>query len=438
MRITDRRHSTSLSEITPGHFMGDVGRGGLVQGIAGFDISSLTPTNGQILVYNASTNKWDPLTLLGWTGTTISPAQLVANTDNWNPTGLSTASIIRASTDASRNLTGIIAPAAGDRIFVVLENVGAQDLVLKHDATSTAANRFYCPDDADLTLQKDSAVLLVYDGTSLRWRVLGGSGSALTWAAISALIPAGTYELATAGGQDVIKAHGSLGATATFNPADGNVHTGTLNANCTVTLTAPSGSGACTLELWLTEDGTGGWTVIWPGSVTEQGTHVTTLSTTSRVILETLDGGTTWVATWVGGSAAAFATPAIVLGTAAAAGAATTAIRSDSAIAAFDSTNPTSSAPGDAAATGSLGPALAAYRAHKHAREALSTAIPLVESGAGSAGSSVLQSRDDHIHPAAASSGAAHYLVIASAHSTPLVFDDIVQSSAHDDFVYSS
>jgi hypothetical protein len=111
-------------------------------------------------------------------------------------------------------------------------------------------------------------------------------------------------ELNTEGGQSVIKAHGSLGAAVTFNPADGNVHTGTLTANCTVTLTAPTGAGACTLELWLTEDGTGGWTVTWPGSVTEQGTHVTTLSTTSRVILETLDGGTTWIATWIGAGGA--------------------------------------------------------------------------------------------------------------------------------------
>jgi hypothetical protein len=34
--------------------------------------------------------------------------------------------------------------------------------------------------------------------------------------------------------------------------------------------------------------------------------------------------------------------------------------------------------------------------------------------------------------------GAAHYLTIASSHSTPLVFDDIVQSSAGDDFIYST
>lgn len=94
---------------------------------------------------------------------------------------------------------------------------------------------------------------------------------------------------------------------------------------------------------------------------------------------------------------ASFATPAIVLGTAAAAGAATTVIRSDSTVVAFDATVPTTSAIGDAAATGSV--ALAARRDHRHGREALSTATPLAESGSGSVGTAVKASREDHVHP---------------------------------------
>ena len=63
-------------------------------------------------------------------------------------------------------ITGIAAPVS--ERTVILENVGAFDLVLKHDATSTAANRFYCPNDTDLTLQKDSAVVLEYDVMTIR------------------------------------------------------------------------------------------------------------------------------------------------------------------------------------------------------------------------------------------------------------------------------
>ncbi len=60
-----------------------------------------------------------------------------------------------------------------------------------------------------------------------------------------------------------------------------------------------------------------------------------------------------------------FATPAIVLGSAVAAGSATTPIRSDSTIAAFDATNPSTQAFGDAAVVGTA--AFAARRDHKHA-----------------------------------------------------------------------
>lgn len=101
----------------------------------------------------------------------ISPAQIAANTDNWNPTGLASAAVIRASTDASRNLTGLV--GGSDGRVVLLGNVGAFDLVLKHDATSTAANRFYCPNNADKTLNQNASAWLMYDTTSSRWRVVG-------------------------------------------------------------------------------------------------------------------------------------------------------------------------------------------------------------------------------------------------------------------------
>ncbi len=75
--------------------------------------------------------------------------------------------------------------------------------------------------------------------------------------------------------------------------------------------------------------------------------------------------------TWVdvgAGASVSYATPSIVLGSSAAAGAASTVIRSDSTIAAFDATNPTTQAFGDAAAIGTA--AFAARRDHKHAMPA--------------------------------------------------------------------
>jgi hypothetical protein len=98
---------------------------------------------------------------------TISPAQLTANTNDWGPTDLYRAKVVRVSTDASRNLTGIVAQSPGR--LVVLVNVGSNDLVLKDaDTNSSAANRFAL--NGDVTLGADHSVLLVYDGGSTRWR----------------------------------------------------------------------------------------------------------------------------------------------------------------------------------------------------------------------------------------------------------------------------
>jgi hypothetical protein len=101
----------------------------------------------------------------------IAPAQITANTDNYDPAGLATAKALRLSTDASRNLTGLVAQTnAPDGLLIC--NVGAQDLVLVHDATSTAANRFYCPGSVNFTLNANDSVGIWYDATVSRWRVL--------------------------------------------------------------------------------------------------------------------------------------------------------------------------------------------------------------------------------------------------------------------------
>jgi trimeric autotransporter adhesin len=102
----------------------------------------------------------------------ISPAQLTGNQDNWAPSGLSTATWIRVSTNASRNLTGIVAPASGQPQSILISNVGSNNLVIKHDVTSTAANRFYCPASVDFTLGANASLIVFYDTTSTRWRLL--------------------------------------------------------------------------------------------------------------------------------------------------------------------------------------------------------------------------------------------------------------------------
>lgn len=126
-------------------------------------------TDGKLLKSTGTANIPEALQLTG----DISPAQITANTDDYNPTGLSTASVLRLSTDASRNLTGIQGGADGR--VLVLHNVGSFDLVLKDDTTSTAGNRFQL--NSDITIGPNQSTVIQYDSTSSRWRVIGGQGS---------------------------------------------------------------------------------------------------------------------------------------------------------------------------------------------------------------------------------------------------------------------
>jgi len=105
----------------------------------------------------------------------ISPSQLTSNTNDWNPTGWSTASTIRFSTDASRNITGLAGGADGR--IAILNNIGSQNGVIKdEDSNSTAGNRFAL--SADVTIGGDSTAVFQYDGTSSRWRLLAGPSAA--------------------------------------------------------------------------------------------------------------------------------------------------------------------------------------------------------------------------------------------------------------------
>jgi hypothetical protein len=104
-----------------------------------------------------------------------------------------------------------------------------------------------------------------------------------------------------------------------------------------------------------------------PEHLTADDTTTLDASTTEHGLLPKLPGDATKAllgdGTW-GAASAAFATPSIALATSASGGAASTVIRSDATIAAFDATVPVTQAFGDAAATGSA--AFAARRDHKH------------------------------------------------------------------------
>jgi hypothetical protein len=138
----------------------------------------------------------------------ITPSQITANQNDYAPTGIATASVLRLATDASRNITSITTGSDGRVLTIV--NIGAFNIVLKDDdgATGTAANRFAL--QGDLTLVPDETVSLLYDSTSLRWRVYEAVDASAT--------VAGLVELATSAetitGTDAVRAVTPAGLAA--------------------------------------------------------------------------------------------------------------------------------------------------------------------------------------------------------------------------------
>lgn len=95
------------------------------------------------------------------------PAQVTANQNNYSPADLAATNVLRVSTDASRTLTGLLAPALAGQTLLLM-NVGSFPLVLSdEDLASTAANRFAL--DGNVTLAAGTSVWLFYDGTLARW-----------------------------------------------------------------------------------------------------------------------------------------------------------------------------------------------------------------------------------------------------------------------------
>lgn len=105
----------------------------------------------------------------------ISPTALASGaTNDYAPTGIGQALTLRLSTNADGTsiLSGIV-PGPGAGRCLTICNVGAFNLTLDHDAASTAANRFLCPNSVDLVIPPNGTRDLWYDATSSRWRVKG-------------------------------------------------------------------------------------------------------------------------------------------------------------------------------------------------------------------------------------------------------------------------
>lgn len=121
--------------------------------------------NGDVLQQAGGILVWAPVPVTPLT--IVTPATITATQNDY---ASATGQISRLSTNAARDVTGLVAAADGTERKII--NVGANNLTLKHqNAGSSAANRFLCEGGADIVLTPDFAALVLYDANTQRWRV---------------------------------------------------------------------------------------------------------------------------------------------------------------------------------------------------------------------------------------------------------------------------
>ena len=102
----------------------------------------------------------------------ISPPSFAVNQNNYNPTSLQTASVLRLTATANSNITGITAPDTARWKKLIIFNISASNITLTDaDAGSLAANRFNF--NGNKILNENEGFVLLYDQTSQRWRAFG-------------------------------------------------------------------------------------------------------------------------------------------------------------------------------------------------------------------------------------------------------------------------
>ena len=108
------------------------------------------------------------------TGPIITPPTLTATANNYNPTGFSTANMIRQDINANnRAVSGFLAPPAGvNRIIKMnnLSNSGFDIRFLNEDSGSVAANRILLRDNTNKSIKPNETAAFWYDHTSSRWK----------------------------------------------------------------------------------------------------------------------------------------------------------------------------------------------------------------------------------------------------------------------------
>lgn len=133
-------------------------------------LKGLTPASGGGTTnFLRADGTWNPAG--AFLTTTVSPAQITANQNNYTTTGFAPKMFLRLDFDANRNITGFNATGFGARDYFVVTNISTNNCKLKaNDGLSLAANRILL--QGDLTIKENQSIIIIRDAVSNRWRTL--------------------------------------------------------------------------------------------------------------------------------------------------------------------------------------------------------------------------------------------------------------------------
>jgi hypothetical protein len=165
----------------------------------------------------------------------VSPAQITADRNDFNPAGLAAASVLQIGADAPRSISGLAGGSEGRCLTVI--NVGSQPVTLLNEsASSSASNRFAL--GGSLAIAAKQAAILRYDGTAARWQAIAG-GARLTSGSVPNYLSGLTLSTVGASSSFGIAPGVATDSTNTDTMALGSAFTKTADARA-----AGSGNGA--------------------------------------------------------------------------------------------------------------------------------------------------------------------------------------------------
>lgn len=101
----------------------------------------------------------------------ITPPAFAVTQNNYNPTGLQTADVLRLTSTGNNSITGIVAPSPVASVTKRLINIGSGNItMINGSASSSAGNRF--SSGANRAIGGGEALDIWYDITETRWKII--------------------------------------------------------------------------------------------------------------------------------------------------------------------------------------------------------------------------------------------------------------------------